>query len=454
MKLRRTLLPALAAWVAPGAVHAASGDDARWQNTQTLVEIVHLLELRHYPGIQPEPLRRSLLARGRGVAGVDPVEFDRCTAKDAGPAKGTDLMKTAAKVAGCIGLDARAGNDRYLAFSALAEAIFKPLDDGSGPVLPAMFEPLHSSEPRGDAAPLIPQALTAAGGVGLTIGDAPNGKEVVRTTANSPARAAMIGPNDVIVAIDGKPTADMATEEAVAALRGAPDSAVSIEVVDKDGVRHEHRLRRKSVEELHQVLTAVRRGPALVIRVHEFSSDVASRLTEVLKGDLKQVRALVIDLRDNPGGTLEDSVDFADVLLGASKIGSVVGRTSEDSQLYWSTPKATAKDLPLAVIINSQTAAGSEIVAAALADNNRAILVGERTFGRGSIQSLYMLGTSFGVKVTTGEFLRANGDHFHKLGIDPDCRAPTEDQQVVDLAIALALGGARNCPGTSEMIAG
>jgi carboxyl-terminal processing protease len=263
-------------------------------------------------------------------------------------------------------------------------------------------------------------------GVGIQLSLDKDTKElvVVSPIEGSPASRAGVQPKDVIVSIDGKSTKGMSTEDAVKLIRGQAGTSVKLEL-RRSGKLVDTALVRERIE-LHAVDSRVNPGPNGTrigyIRLKQFNANAAKDMAAALK-DLegKDVQGYVLDLRSNPGGLLMASIAIARQWLDE---GVIVSTKTRDG--IQDIKRANGRALtrrPLVVLVNEGSASASEILSGALQDNHRAVVVGEKTFGKGLVQSVRSLSDGSGMTVTIAKYLTPNGRDIHKHGIDPDVRA-------------------------------
>ncbi len=264
-------------------------------------------------------------------------------------------------------------------------------------------------------------------GVGIEI-TTDNGKVTVVTPIDdTPAHAAGILAGDAILAIDGKPTMDMTQQEVVSNIRGPKGSEVELLIMHKDALTPVSiKIKRDSIPVISVKARYLEEG-YLWVRLSRFSEKTTEELEKALDEARKQtpIKGIVLDLRNNPGGLLDQAVKVSDVFLQDGVIVSMRGRTPTSQREF--TARKQKKDVmePVVVLVNSGSASAAEIVAGALQDRKRAVLVGERTFGKGSVQELRQAG-GFGIKITTALYYTPNGRSIQAEGIEPDLEIPFE----------------------------
>lgn len=273
-------------------------------------------------------------------------------------------------------------------------------------------------------------------GVGLQIAlDAASGKlRVIAPIAGSPAERAGIHPADSIVMIDGVSTVGMTLDQAAEQMRGAINSRVILTIEREDETRQDVELVRDRIA-LNPVYTALKSVPAAVstedpikvgyIRLSQFNANATSEFTKALhRLESQGANAYILDLRNNPGGLLQAGIEIARLWLDQGTIVYTVNRQGILGS-FDATGSAITQD-PLVVLVNQGTASASEILAGALKDNGRATIIGERTFGKGLIQSLFDLFDGSGLAVTVAKYETPSHQDIHRQGITPDRVVPQE----------------------------
>lgn len=263
-------------------------------------------------------------------------------------------------------------------------------------------------------------------GVGLQINVNPETKliEVIAPLVGSPAEAAGIEPRDLILEIDGTNTKSLTLDEAASKMRGAIGTKVALRVQpgsDKDAKARTLNLVRDRIS-LNPVYATLDTNTAKKIgyvRLNQFSANATKEIAHgVDKLEKEGAEAYILDLRNNPGGLLQAGVEIARLWLDNGTIVYTVNRQGALGS-FESNSEVLTND-PLVVLVNQGTASASEILAGALQDNERALLVGEKTFGKGLIQSLFELPDGAGLAVTVARYETPNHKDINKLGILPD----------------------------------
>ncbi|MCP5453409.1 MAG: S41 family peptidase [Spirochaetaceae bacterium] len=267
------------------------------------------------------------------------------------------------------------------------------------------------------------------GGIGLYISKplpdakAPDRRlfvEVVSPIEDTPGWRAGIMPGDQITHIDGEPTEPLTMDEVLNRLRGEPGSSVTITLLRGTGLVFDATVARALIE-VPSVKRAMLPGGAGYLRIIEFTPQTVSRVAEAIEWfESQRYTSLVIDLRNNPGGLLQSVIQIADLFLDRGVIVSTKSRNRYENAVYQAKPPlAVPKDLRIVVLINRGSASASEILAGALKDQKRAYLIGENSYGKGSVQQVLPLGET-GFKLTMSRYYTPSDANIDKVGIAPD----------------------------------
>jgi carboxyl-terminal processing protease len=268
-------------------------------------------------------------------------------------------------------------------------------------------------------------------GVGLQIAlNSETGKlEVIAPIAGSPAEKAGIQPRDRIIQIEGTATEKLTLDEAAAKMRGAAGTIITLSIErDGDKIPRQVQLTRDRIE-LNPVIAELRPSPQGksigYLRLTQFNANAPMELARAITSlEKKGADAYILDLRNNPGGLLQAGIEIARLWLDSGTIVYTVNRQGIQGS-FEALGSALTKD-PLVILVNQGTASASEILAGALQDNTRAQLVGEKTFGKGLIQSLFELSDGSGLAVTIARYETPNHHDINKLGIKPDKEVPSQ----------------------------
>ena len=262
------------------------------------------------------------------------------------------------------------------------------------------------------------------GGLGIEVTMEDGVVKVVTPIDDTPASRADLRPNDLITQIDGEPIVGMTLSEAVDKMRGPVNTPIELTVV------REGREEPFEVTLVRDVITLksvrFRReddiGYIRVTTFNEQTSDGLEEAIDTLTDEIgrDKIKGFVLDLRNNPGGLLDQAIAVSDQFLDGGEIVSTRGRHPEDAQRYNARSGDDAKNLPVVVLINGGSASASEIVAGALQDHRRATVLGTRSFGKGSVQTIIPLGSDGAIRLTTARYYTPSGRSIQAKGIDPD----------------------------------
>ena len=268
-------------------------------------------------------------------------------------------------------------------------------------------------------------------GLGLSVVMEDGAVKVISPFRGSPAEKAGIKAGDFITHLDGKLIYGGDLDEAVAQMRGQAGTSINLTIFRPGSDEPIETSVTRGVIELEPVTHSVAEGGVGVITVNEFSRDVGADVFaawgQIQKETGGRVNGLVLDLRSNPGGSLDEAVALSDLFLDKGRIVSQRGRAQGESLSYNAETiyrGQIAANVPLIVLIDAGSASASEIVAGALQDHRRALIMGERSFGKGSVQSLVPLGNDAALKLTTARYFTPSGHSVQEGGIKPDIRVP------------------------------
>ncbi len=264
------------------------------------------------------------------------------------------------------------------------------------------------------------------GGLGIQITKTKDGKLLIITPIeDTPAYRAGIKPGDIIVKIDGKKvTPDMTLSEAVKLMRGKPGTKITIWIWRKGWAEPKPFTITRAIIKIKSVKYRILPGDIGYIRFTMFqrtSVDEFKKALEALEKD-KKLQGIIVDVRNNPGGLLDSAVAISDFFLPKGKlIVYTKGRIPESIKKYYSLhDPIVPMDIPVVMLVNGGTASAAEILTGALRYNDRAIVVGEKTFGKGSVQTLYPLDMGYAIKITTAKYYMPNHKCIDGKGIEPD----------------------------------
>jgi carboxyl-terminal processing protease len=260
-------------------------------------------------------------------------------------------------------------------------------------------------------------------GIGIVITMKEGILTVVSPIEGTPAYAAGVFPGDIIVRIDGESTKGMALWEAVSKMRGPRHEEVIITVIrENEPAPLEFSLKRDLIP-MNSVRSAILKPGYGYLRVTNFRMNTHEEVQEhleKLETDQQNLKGIVIDLRDNPGGLLDQAIKISDFFLDQGIIVSIKGRQEETAQAYKAHPGREDRKYPIVVLINGGSASASEIVAGALQDHSRALILGTTSFGKGSVQTVRPLKDGYGLKYTIARYYTPSGRSIQAKGIQPD----------------------------------
>lgn len=274
------------------------------------------------------------------------------------------------------------------------------------------------------------------GGIGIVFGKRGNDYVVISALEDNPGAKAGIKSGDIITAIDDKSTREMNMEQVANKIRGKYGTTVTLELKDKEGKLRKVNVVRAEIKNpsvAGQMLANTKIGYIRIAIFNENTGDdFAQKYAELEK---QGMQALVLDLRENPGGILDAGVDVARMLVPKGPIVSVIDKNGNKFEETSSLEKVK---YPLAVLVDHGSASASEIVAGAIKDTKSGKLFGVKTFGKGSVQSVYRLDNNTAVKITVAKYYTPSGVSIHNVGIEPDVKVELPDDATVDVQLKAA----------------
>ncbi|MBM4250487.1 MAG: S41 family peptidase [Deltaproteobacteria bacterium] len=263
------------------------------------------------------------------------------------------------------------------------------------------------------------------GGVGIIVSQENQKLIVVSPIEDTPAFTAGVKAGDEIIAVDGRELTKLKNTDAVEFMRGEPGSVLRL-TIRREGVKDP--LNFELTREIIKVKSV--RGEVLADGIHyariaSFQENTGEELTNFLASQKKSLRGLVLDLRDNPGGLLDQAVRVCDLFIDSGVIVSTVGRDRSRVEREFASKRGAHIGFPLVVLVNGGSASASEIVAGALQDHERAVIMGTTTFGKGSVQTLVSLPDGSGLKFTVARYYTPKDRSIQAKGITPDILVPT-----------------------------
>ena len=341
-----------------------------------------------------------------------------------------------ATTAGLAAVDAQTGPEfgKLLAvYNRIKASYVEPVDDdkllkGAIDGMLASLDPHSSYLDARDFENLRTQTDGAYGGLGLSVTMDDGAVKIIAPTRESPADRAGLKPGDFITHLDGKLIYGGTLDEAVDRMRGEPGTPIRLTIFRPGRDEPFDVTITRAIIDLKPVDFEVKDGIG-IITVASFSADVGNDVTQAMKGIRaklggKNPMGIVLDLRQNPGGLLDEAVTLSDAFLDKGTIVTQRGRYARDNESYSAQPGDLARGIPIVVLIDAGSASASEIVAGALQDQRRALVMGERSFGKGSVQTLLPLTRSTALKLTTARYYTPSGRSVQEGGIEPDITVP------------------------------
>jgi len=262
------------------------------------------------------------------------------------------------------------------------------------------------------------------GGLGIEVSMENGFVKVIAPIDDTPAKRAGVLAGDVIVRLDDTPVKGMTLNEAVKIMRGEPGTSILLTIV-REGEQGPLKIEiTRDIIRIKSVRSRTLEPGYGYIRISQFQSatgtSMRKKLAELKKENNGELKGLVLDLRNNPGGVLNASVSVADAFVKKGKIVYTEGRIKDSQLTFNASPNDLLKGAPIVVLVNGGSASASEIVAGALQDHNRAIIMGTKTFGKGSVQTIMPMNNGAALKITTARYFTPAGRSIQAEGIEPD----------------------------------
>ena len=258
------------------------------------------------------------------------------------------------------------------------------------------------------------------GGLGITIGMRNGALTIIAPMEGTPADKAGVKAGDIILKINKESTLNMTIDEAVGIMRGKPQTSLTLTIVREGENKPLEIPITRDIIKIDSVYTKIIENEnILYVRVTNFDKNVVRKVKEALSKNLK-VSGIILDLRNNPGGLLNQAVGLTDLFVSQGVIVSQKGRDETQNSEYKATIEGTIEDIPLTVLVNGGSASASEIVSGALQDHKRAVVIGEKTFGKGSVQIILPIDESEALRLTIARYYLPSGRTIQAVGVTPD----------------------------------
>lgn len=267
------------------------------------------------------------------------------------------------------------------------------------------------------------------GGVGIIVSNEKGKMIVVSPIEDTPAHRAGILAGDEIISIDDIAIEKIKDSDSSELMRGKPNTKVKLEIRRKNTEKTLTFTLVREIIKLKSVRSDKLTNDIIYTRIASFQDTTSDELKDVIERNSKDMKGMILDLRDNPGGLLDQAVKVVDLFVESGVIVSTVGRTPKDVEREYAHKKGTYAAIPIVVLINGGSASASEIVAGALQDHERALIMGTTSFGKGSVQTLVSLPDQSGLKITVARYFTPKDRSIQAKGITPDVVVPA--QQVV-----------------------
>ncbi|DAB35333.1 MAG TPA: peptidase S41 [Sulfurospirillum sp. UBA12182] len=258
------------------------------------------------------------------------------------------------------------------------------------------------------------------GGLGITIGMRNGALTIIAPMEGTPADKAGVKAGDIILKINKESTLNMTIDEAVGLMRGKPQTSLTLTIVREGENKPLEIPITRDIIKIDSVYTKIIENEnILYVRVTNFDKNVVRKVKEALSKNLK-VSGIILDLRNNPGGLLNQAVGLTDLFVSQGVIVSQKGRDETQNSEYKATMEGTIEDIPLTVLVNGGSASASEIVSGALQDHKRAVVIGEKTFGKGSVQIILPIDESEALRLTIARYYLPSGRTIQAVGVTHD----------------------------------
>jgi len=258
------------------------------------------------------------------------------------------------------------------------------------------------------------------GGLGIVVSMKNSALTVISPIDDTPAAKAGVEAGDIILKIDDKATIGMTIDEAVKLMRGKPKTSIVLTIIRKSSIKPVIAKITRDIIKIESVKTKTIDKDILYIHITSFDAKVTKEVKKALKSH-PEAKGVILDLRNNPGGLLNQAIGTLDLFIDDGVLVSQKGRHKEDNSIFKATVKNSVNSaIPIVTLVNGGSASASEIVSGALQDRKRAIIVGKKTFGKGSVQVVVPIGEKEGIKLTIARYYLPSGRTIQNKGVTPD----------------------------------
>ena len=274
------------------------------------------------------------------------------------------------------------------------------------------------------------------GGLGISVGMRDGALTVISPIEGTPAYKAGIKSNDIILKIDDQATIGMTIDKAVSLMRGKPGTPIKLTIIRKGEMKPLIVDIVRDIIEIQSVYAKTIGDDILYLRITSFDQKVVSSMKKAIKEHPK-AKGIVIDLRNNPGGLLNQAIGVVDMFVDHGIIVSQKGKVASENIVYNARPDGSDTKTPLVVLVNDGSASASEIVSGSLQDHKRAIIVGKKTFGKGSVQVVMPVGNNESLRLTIARYYLPSGRTIQAVGVTPDIEVSYGEIKKADEGISI-----------------